>query len=626
MFIEYVEKLDKKSILEEDLFIELFGIENDFDREKKKQELQDQAKLLDVSGKFGRLLRAAEKNYKSALREIAQNPKDMQTKVTDFSNGICLRTGMWTANMHGVRTWSDRGEVIACNHPIYPTRILRNAETGKCKIELEFFVRGQWRKTIVDKKTISSANSIINLADNGIHATSDNAKSLVRFLSDVEYLNEFDILEQKSSGKLGWIDGTFLPYDDSIIFDNEDNLKSLVDSIQEVGNRHLWYETVRKLRKQGRIEVLIYIAASLASILVEPCGALPFIVDLWGDTGRGKTVALMLAISIWGNPNEGGYGTDAKASVTAMEVRLNALNSLPMMIDDMAQIKNQEDDFSGLVYKWCAGHGKDRSNVTLGLNKQTSWQNCILTNAERSLVTETMQGGAVNRIIDVEMGDEPIFGDDGPEIANILRHNYGFCGRQFVTMVQLLGDEKVREIQKKYLDLIKDYTKKHEAKEEKQIIPMSILMTADEISEEYIFKDGVRLDFEKCVGLLKSLGEVSEHKRAYNYIVETVEMNRELHFESSDKVSTRWGTIEDGYAIIIATVFSELMKKGNFQDKAFLSWARKNDLIVASKDRMKKQKKFDATGTPVWCIWLKLPTEEENVVDVEDLIVENPFE
>lgn len=626
MFIEYVGKLDKESILDEELFEELFDIEDDFEREKKIQELQDKAKLLDVGVRFGKLLKAATKNYKSALKELQVNPKDNQTKVSQFNNGVNLRTGIWTADMTGIRTWSERGTVVACNHPIYPTRILRNAETGKCKIELEFYVRGQWRKTIVDKKTISSANSIINLADNGIHSTSDNAKNLVRYLSDVEYLNEYDIQEQKSSGKLGWIDGTFLPYDDSIIFDNEDNLKSLVDSIQEVGNRQLWFDTVKKLRKQGRMEVLIYIAASLASVLVEPCGALPFIVDLWGDTGRGKTVALMLAISIWGNPNEGGYGTDAKASITAMEVRLNALNSLPMMIDDMAQIKNQEDDFSGLVYKWCAGHGKDRSNVTLGLNKQTSWQNCILTNAERSLVTETMQGGAVNRIIDVEMGDTPIFGDSGSEIANILRHNYGFCGREFVNVVQMLGEEEIRTIQKKYFEQIKEYTKKNEPKEEKQIIPMSILMAADEISEKYVFKDGVRLDFEHCVSLLKSLGEVSEHKRAYNYIVETVEMNRELHFEESEnKTAVRWGTIENGYAIIIATVFNDLMKKGNFQDKAFLSWAKKNDLISSSGDRMKKQKRFDSSGSPVWCIWLKLPTEETDS-DFVDVVGEIPFD
>lgn len=35
MFIEYVGKLDKESILDEELFEELFDIEDDFEREKR---------------------------------------------------------------------------------------------------------------------------------------------------------------------------------------------------------------------------------------------------------------------------------------------------------------------------------------------------------------------------------------------------------------------------------------------------------------------------------------------------------------------------------------------------------------------------------------------------------------
>lgn len=618
MFIEDVGRLDKKSVLDRELFDELFAITDGFEFESKLQEIQDHAKQIGVLTKFKSLL----KTYKKEKMSV----RDSEANISDFNNGVELNTGMWMANMDGICTWSDRGMVFACNHPIYPTKLLRNAETGKCKVELEFWNRGAWRKTIVDRKTICSTNSIIALADNGINANSDNARALVRYLSDVESLNEDFITEQKSSGKLGWLDGTFLPYDDTVVFDNEDNLRTLVDSIQEVGNRKKWMDTVRQLRSEGRIEVLIYLAASFGSVLVEPCGALPFIVDLWGDTGRGKTVALMLATSIWGDPNEGGYATDAKATVTAMEIRLNALNSLPMMIDDMAQIKNQEDDFSGLVYKWCAGRGRDRSNLTLGLNKQTSWQNCILTNAERSLVTETMQAGAVNRIIDVEMGDTPIFGENGSEIANILRHNYGFAGREFVATLQLIGDKAIRDIQKSYLDKLKDFAKKHEAKEEKQLIPMSILLAADQLSEEYIFKDGIRLDFEKCFNLLKNLGEVSEHKRAYNYLMDMIASNYSLHFEYDvERPQALWGVIEDGYAVIIGSVFNKLMKDAGFQDKAFLAWAAKQKLLKTNGDgRYKKKKRIGSSEVPPWCIFLKVESDDDEIVDLEN--VENPFE
>lgn len=617
MYIENVSQLDKDFLVDPQLFDELFAIEDEFDREQKIQELQDKAKEKGCKGSFDDLLKAKKRSVRADMKKLM--PADKKSKITDFSacgNDVVLKTGMWDADHKGIRTWSDRGVVVACNHPIYPARILRNAETGKCKIELEFYVRGQWRKVVVDRKTIASANSIISLADNGIHANSDNAKALVRYLADVETLNEDLIQEQKSSGKLGWIDGVFLPFDTSVIFDNEDNLRSLVDSIAPVGSRKKWMNLCLELRKTKRIEILIYLAASLGSVLVELVGALPFIVDLWGDTGRGKTVALMLAASIWGNPGEGGFATDAKATITAMEIRLNALNSLPMLIDDMAQIKNQEDDFSGLVYKWCAGRGRDRSNTSLGLNKQTAWRNCILTNAERSLVTETMQAGAVNRIIDVEIGDEPIFGDRGNEVATILRNNYGFVGRDFVETIRLIGNDAVGAYQKKYYDMLKAASKEKEAKEEKQILPMSILLAADEIAEQFIFKDGIRLDFNECFDLLKCIGEVSEHKRAYNYIIDTIAMNSFRFEYDCDRPTQMWGernTVgKDAEYLIIGAVFTKLMKDGGFQDKAFLSWAKKNNLLgETEKGRFKRMARVEGVKDPIRCVPLLIKYDEE---------------
>ena len=639
MYIENVEQLNSTSVLDEELFNELFDIDDEFVREKKIQEVEAKAKALGVKTKFNALLRAKKKDFKSKNVELMES--DKRSRVTDFTKckdcDVSLRTGVWLADASGIRTWSDRGIVVACNHPIYPARLLRNAETGKCKIELEYFTRGQWRKVIVDRKAIASTNSIIQLADHGIHANSENAKALVKYLADVEYLNEYDIKEQRSSGKLGWIDGVFLPYDNSIVFDNEDNLRSLVDSIQECGKRKKWYDTTLKLRQKNRIEILIYLAAALGSVLVDPVGSLPFVVDLWGDTGRGKTVALMLAASIWGNPNEGGYITDAKATITAMEIRMNALNSLPMMIDDMAQIKNQDDDFSGLVYKWCAGHGKDRSNVTLGLNKQTAWQNCILTNAERSLVTETMQAGAVNRIIDVEIGDEPIFGDEGNQVANVLRKNYGFAGRDFVEALRILGDDAIRTCQKKWYDKLKECAKeKSEPKEEKQIIPMSILLAADEMAEEYLFHDGIHLDFEECFGLLKGIGEVSEHKRAYNYICDEIAVNSYRFNYDPDRPSQLWGERRkvgnDTEILIIGTVFTKIMRDGGFQDKAFLAWAKKNNLLgKTDPGRYKRKARIDGVEDTVWVVPLLIKYDEafenSDFIEVSDEDIKNlPFE
>ena len=615
MYLENISKLDKDSLLDEALLSEIFSLDDPYLIEKYRQESEARAIDLKCKTQFVKLF----SSYKKALKKQYLT-SDRPSNIMEFDGQPPLRCGSWIADEDGVRRLTEAGPMYACAHPIYINRILVNAETGIHKAEIKFKVRRRWKTAFIDKKALASRTSILQLADHGVQVTSENARLLVQYLADIESENPDDVTEQTSTSRLGWIGETFMPYGENIIFDNEQNLMSLFNSIKQVGNRQLWYDCIKEIRQKGRIEVLVYIAAALGSILVEPVGALPFVVDLWGETGKGKTVALMVATSIWADPNEGAYMTDAKATTTAMEIRLNVLNSLPMTLDDMAQVKNQYDeDFSQLIYRWCAGKGRDRSNINLGLNKLTSWHNCILTNAEHSLVTETMQGGAINRIIDIEMGDGYLF-PNGNEVADILRHNYGWCGREFVDQVQLLGFEAIREIQKGYMDKIQEYAKKIGVeKEEKQILPMSIILTADEISETYLFKDGVRLDFEECCGLLKNRGEVSEHKRAYQYIRETVVANSFRFDNDPDKNVEQWGTYssDDRYVYIIGNRFDKIMKEAGFQTKAFLSWARKMKIVKTDLNgNAKVQTKIG--GKNVRCVQMDMDAEDAENTEVLD--------
>lgn len=621
MYLERIEKLDRDSLLSEDVLIELFGLDDVYVMEQYHQALVMRAGELKCKTDFNRLYQA----YKKELRKSNLQLSDKPSYMTEFADQPSFCSGSWVAGEDGVWILTEKGRIYACTHPIYISKILINAETGVHKAEIRFKVRGRWREAFVDRKSIASRTGILTLADSGVQVTSENAGLLVQYLSDIEALNPDDIREQTSTSRLGWIGDTFMPYGKDIIFDNEQNLISLFNSIKQIGSRQIWYDMVKDIRKAGRIEALVYLAASLGSVLVEKVGGLPFVVDLWGESGKGKTVLLMLATSVWADPNEGAYMTDAKATTTAMEIRLDVLNSLPMTLDDMAQIKNQYDeDFSSLVYRWCAGKGRDRSNKNLGLNKLTSWHNCILTNAEHSLVTETMQGGAINRIIDIEMGDGYIF-PNGNEVADTLRHNYGWCGREFVEQIQLMGFEEIRRIQRDYAEKIQQRAKELGIeKEEKQILPMSIILTADEIAEEYLFHDGVRLDFEACVDLLKNRGEISEHKRAYQYIKETIVANLYRFNGNDDEKTEQWGVFRpnDEYAIIIGNRFDKIVKEAGFQTKAFLSWAKKNKLVETdSKGNTKIQTKIN--GCNVRCVKLNMNAEDAEFEPIDE---DNPFQ
>ena len=607
MYIENVEKLETTSFEERELYIELLEIEDELEKEMIVNKVRARAKTLGIKQAF-------ENNWKAANREQAKFQKKVLSEtstifslsLTDFptrDTSSQFQCGEWIADGDGIRVRTDKGgTTIVCPHPIYPTKILRNTETGKYKVEIEFMVRGKLRRLYVNRETLASPSKILALANDAVQVTALSAPYLVKYLADLEAFNPDLIKEYTSTSRLGWIeyidedDGSkkyrFLPYQQEIIFDNELSMKSLFDSIQTHGDRDTWYKAIKDIRAKKQPEVLINLAAAFASVLVEPCNLLPFIVSLWGGTGIGKSVILKICTSVWADPGEGKYITDAKATNTAMEIRLNILNSLPMTLDDMAQVKNQyDDDFSALIYRWCAGKGRDRSNKELGLNKLTSWKNCTITNGERSMVDESTQGGAVNRVIDIEASGKVLFdGRSGSRICKVIENNYGFAGEEFIDLINELtfsGCQKLYE--QHYEELKAAIARTGKEKEEKQIIPMALILTADYMAEKYLFKDGITLDINNCIGYLRDKDEVSENKRAYEYLMNTIAENQ-FRFDDSEYEAGggTWGFWKDTSTIVInGKIFDQIIREGNFQSKAFLSWCKKKNIIEC-----------DSRGTP----------------------------
>lgn len=617
-----ITKLDAVTILSDKVLEEVFDEQDPIQQAKILLSLQEKAKGLGVKGKFDALVKAYKKVNREIERANRQQPQsnsfDNFTQFGYFEDGVEFYCGNWIADEKGVRTFTMFGEQLACYHPILIAQRLMNAETGKEKVKLAFQKGHRWKEVIVDKGLIASSNKIVNLASDGVSVTSENAKHLVRFLADLENYNINEIETIISTSKLGWINGEFIPYGSQIQFDADGSFRDIFEAVTEHGDYSTWLNLMLKIRRSGRYEPQLYMAGAFASVLLKPLNVLPFILNLWGETGKGKTVALMVATSIWANPAENRYITDPVSSVTALELRNNVLNNLPMVIDDLSKTKDKYGDtFTDLIYMLCGGKGKDRSNVNLGLNRMTSWQNVVLTNIERPLANDTMRGGAINRILDFEMADGSIF-KNGNHVVNLISKNYGFAGKLFIKAIEDVGMDKIKEMQQEYLEKIMDRAKLLGVeKEEKQMIPLSVMLVADKIATDYIFKDDLYIDFERCVDSLKNKGDVSENDRAYEFIMSEISININK-FQPDDDGNYRgecWGCIENGYAIIMVNAFNRMCEKGNFSNKGFLSWAEKRNLLVKSGGKNTKTKRF-GTVTPR-CVWLKM---DDDLVDSDGFI------
>lgn len=961
-------KLNEKTILSDEVFEEIFSQKDEIYKAKLLLSAQEVAERFHVKGKFDQMVKA----YKRVDRETKQKKKQEFSSMDNYTNfdgpyenmycgsWIAGETGIYAQNMATV-------EQIACYHPILPIERLKNLETGEEQIKLAFKRNGRWEEIIVPKVMITSAGKIVALSGRGVAVTSENAKLLVRYLSDVENRNTGQIEVQYSSSKLGWIKKEFLPYDTEITFDGDSRFRQLFESIGEHGNRDKWYEHVKSLRKSGRMEIKLMLAASFASVLLHQVGALPFFVDLWGETeggkaqpldtniitpngikkmgemkvgdfvigcdgkphkvtgvypqgkkdvyevsfsdgtktrcckehlwtvstitrrnhnrgtivmsleeiiksrikkgkaynfripvcnpvefesnqklpidsyllgtligdgcltmkenerrgtylyfsnmesdvlervnlkllerdcelkrntytqcqyiisGKGKidlekdlkslglngksadrfipdcykfssiserkellaglfdtdgsvekfgkyeyctkskqlandiqslcrslgyratlrtyerkgyeyyitvltdeeifksdkhkekadlhkikrnravtrnemsivdvkkvgyeecqcimvdskehtylcddyivthnTVTLMLAASVWANPAESAYIGDFKTTDVALEAKANMLNHLPMILDDTSK-KNRriEENFEGVVYDLCSGKGKTRSNRDIGINTENHWNNCILTNGERPMTSYVNQGGAINRILEIECG-EKVYSD--PQLtADTLKQNYGFSGKDFVEVIKAMGADAVREIQKDFQQKLFD-----DEKMQKQSISLSIILTADKIATDTLFKDGQYISIDEAKKVLIDRNELSDNERCYRYIMDKVAMNG-MRFDA-DTNCEKWGIIENGYAVFYNQSFDELCKSGGFSKKSFLSWAAKKKIIVQSGGKNTKSTRIN--GNVVRCVWLKIEEMPEFEIDEKGIIqideqMELPFE
>ena len=601
-----IEEVTKSDLLSREFMQEVFDEEDEIERGVNIANLMDRARELKAYTEFKVLLDAFRKAEREALPEKTKGSLSQWTNFEsdEYDRMIC---GYWNATDKGIL--KPNSDEYACYHPILPVERLKNIETGAEQIKLAYKRTGTWHEIVVPKSLIASASKIVALAEQGVAVTSENAKLLVKYLSDVENLNDNFIRIKRSTSKFGWLNKDFIPFDGDIIFDGDMKFKQVSESVTTQGSYTTWLDHARTVRARKRIESKFCLAASFASVLVAPLRGLPFFVDLWGGTEAGKSVALMLAASVWANPDENAFIGDYKSTETALEAKADMLNHLPMLLDDTSnQNRRLAENFESLVYVLCSGKGKTRSNKDIGINRESRWKNCIITNGEKPLTSYVNQGGAMNRILEISC-DGYIF-EDPRLTASIAKANYGYAGREFVKVLKEIGVEGITEIQKSFLDELDN-----DEKMQKQSLSLSIVLTADKIATDYIFKDGEYIDIEEAKQVLIDKNEISDNERCYRFILDRVVANKG-RFDPRNENIEQWGIIEDNYVLMISTTLSRLCKEEGYSRLSFLKWASDKGLIQGNGGRYDFTKKTN--GICVKYVKIKILDDNEFLTDFID--------
>lgn len=559
------------------------------------------------------------KGFKGMYKKYVQSLKVQSNTIyidnaTAFSGQpLELNAGDWEAGDDGIYRKNGFNDEIACPHPIMPVERLVNIDTGEEKLKLAFRKGTIWRKIIVSKTVLASSNKVTELAGCGIAVTSQSARAFIQYISDLENLNYETIPERKSIGRFGYIpEEGFSPFVEGLIFDGDASFSAMFQTVRTHGSESKWLETAREVRQMS-VTAKIILAASFASVLLEPLNCLPFFVHLWGvDSGTGKTVALMVAASVWGDPSVGNYVKTFDGTVVGMEKTAAFLNNLPLCLDELQLAKDSKGRTNFDVYKLAQGVGRTRGNRSGGIDLTPTWRNCILTTGESPLTSQASGAGAVNRVIDIECRSAQAVIKDGMRISGMVKKNYGFAGRKFVEKLYEPG--VVDSISGRYQKLFQALSDLDTT--EKQSMAAAAIILADELACEWIF-DGKEkpLTVGNVSEFLASKAAVSAGDRAYKYLCDWVTQNSNKLCRRSETQDV-YGALDDNRAYIIRSVFENVLQEAGFSMAATVSYLHQECLIETRGRNKTKAKRIN--GIPTECFCLVLPyadLDDENAND-----------
>ena len=638
--LEYIEKLENETEIyeiiteeeqkEEELVLEtredIFNIKI-FEKLYRYEIEKDVDSYLKL---YNEIMNACDKNRITGIKAAYKQYKDAQENqfITD-SNFITfpgLNNNVYSTNKYEMtpdgiiyEVIPNVGRILVCYHPIVPVEKYKNIEDGMEKVKLAYYIDDCWNHIIVDKSLISSSQSIIKLSDTGIAVTSENAKFLIKYLSEIENLNRDKIKTNMSVSRLGWFNDKLMPYDKQYEFDNEKEMPNIQEKFEESGKLEDWAEFFREKRKYNNVSRIV-MAGAVTSILLNKIKQSGFTIHVWGETEFGKSVCCMVAQSIFGNPAQtGGKGIGINFNLTnaGLEYALNTYNNIPLFINEMQHQKDAAD-YDKLLFLISEGKGKTRATKSGGLAKENSWNNVVITNGEKNIIKDHSNAGAYNRCISCEITNYSY--KNLTEVADFCKENYGTVIRE---ILKNLNKYDLKEIFKNNLAL----TESQEITNKQKILE-ALIMTGDKILTDIIFKDEYYLTIEDFENKTIKKTDLVIEERAYEVVRDwyVSEKRHFLAYESDDgqeiKVEVYGKQMPKGYVAIIPSVLKKVLEDNGYDKNEVLNaWKRKNYINC---ERGKNTKSVRMNGAVTRCIVLDME-KNVDVLETFDNMEELPF-
>lgn len=264
--------------------------------------------------------------------------------------------------------------------------------------------------------------------------------------------------------RVGWHENVFvLPHtqvgktaDNDLIVYQASN--TLDNRYQSKGTLTQWQSDVAQLVASHSLLVFSLCTAFTGQLLT-PLNQQGGGFHIKGGTSKGKSTALNLASSVWGNPSS--FYRTWKATGNALEHTAYMHNDGFLVLDEIGEIANPKE-LGNIVYMLANGLGKGRMTKQITAKPMHQWKVIFLSSGERSLKDIMQEQGQKTKLgqeirladIDIDQSQYGIFdcvdfAEDAAkqsiELAKRLNQSYGVAGIAWIEYITSHKNQAIKQ-------------------------------------------------------------------------------------------------------------------------------------------------------------------------------------
>lgn len=546
-------------------------------------------------GEKGPFLKALEEAVERVATERAQRDRqrarqqkdDAGVKVCEVLKGapvaedhcvpapfLLSEDGLRMEKWRGPAGTGDSAKEFVSATPMLITGILSDVHTGEQSLQLAFRLSGgrKWRQVVIPRAVAANSMVIIEpLASVGCGVHSKNKLDIIAYLAAYEARNADVIPRAEYTQAMGWQPGGRFLIGRRVIDKNgtreieasgdprswgTDALlfrpgsageEALLEAYDAGGTWEDWLKAVEAIEPYPLVQCGIY--AALASVMMKLLRVPSLIFEWASRTSTGKTIALKIATSTCGNPDESAPAraiTEWSTTINAVLARAGLLGHLPVLVDDTAKARDKLL-LKNVIYDYSAGQERGRKTVekgTRGLDRPLNWQSTMLSTGEEPMTDFSVESeGSKLRVLSVW---KPPWGTTDLLTAQLVQHveaaverNYGHALPRFVAWIIAHLDELptwqtwMREAQSDFERRCHDEGAKQEHLASRMARNLAVIQVTATLAHEALPLPWEPPDFWATLGpsVRAGMAAADTARVALNLLLQDAAMNRAAYYD-----------------------------------------------------------------------------------------------